>query len=337
MVFAGLPGLAQLGVFSVSGIMVAAGITRFLLPALIVMADLAPVSAGDPVLLARIERARKWRLACAMLAGAALVLLAVRRPVWDPDLAHLSPVPASALATDAALRAEIGAPESGRVLIMRGPSAEAVLRQEEDFAPRIAALVQDHVIGGADWAAQFLPSIRTQQARQSMLPDDAVLAARIKEASAGLGFTGTAFAPFRNSVAQSRRLTPLDPGHLPAAIAANGLLSARLNGLLFAGDGGWFGIVAPRGIKDPGKLAAAFSNVPEATYVDIHQETDALAARYMRRAWPWLARQRRRGPGGAMGRAARYCAVASCFRQHRRGPGGDGRSPGPGRHAVFHR
>lgn len=289
MVFAGLPGLSQLGVFSVAGILTAAGITGFVLPPLIVAADLAPVSAGDPARLARIEQARRWRLPCAALAGAALLSFAVKRPVWDADLAHLSPVPAAALAADAELRADIGAPESGQVLIVRGQTAEAVLQREEEFASRIDALVHDHVIGGADWAAQFLPSVQMQGARQGKLPDDATLAARIAAAADGLGFSASAFSQFRNDVSTSRSILPLSPGHLPAPLATDALLSARLNGLLFADDAGWVGIVAPRAIRDPAALEAAFTGILGVTYVDIHQETNGLAAGYTRRALPWLA------------------------------------------------
>ena len=289
MVFAGLPGLSQLGVFSVAGILTAAGVTRFMLPALIVAADLAPVSAGDPGRLLRFEQARRWRLTCAALAGAALLSFAVRHPTWDPDLAHLSPVPAAALAADAELRADIGAPESGQVLIVRGKTAEAVLQQEEQLAPRIDALVHDHVIGGADWAAQFLPSIKNQKDRQARLPDDTTLAARIAAASDGLGFSSSAFVQFRDDVSKGRSLSPLSPQHLPASLEADALLSARLNGLLFADDGGWVGVVAPRAIRDPAALEAAFAGTPGLTYVDIHNETNNLAAGYMRRALPWLA------------------------------------------------
>ena len=61
MLFSGFPGLSQLGCFSVVGVLVAASVTRWVLPMLIVAADLAPVSAGDPARLLRIERVRTWR------------------------------------------------------------------------------------------------------------------------------------------------------------------------------------------------------------------------------------------------------------------------------------
>ncbi|MBS0561255.1 MAG: MMPL family transporter [Proteobacteria bacterium] len=58
MLFSGLSGLAQIGLFAASGLAAAALATRFLLPPLIVAADLAPVALPGPARLRRIERLR---------------------------------------------------------------------------------------------------------------------------------------------------------------------------------------------------------------------------------------------------------------------------------------
>ena len=47
-------------------------------------------------------------------------------------------------------------------------------------------------------------------------------------------------------------------------------------------------MVAPRAVHDPVRLAAAFTGEASVTYVDIHAETDGIAAAYTRQAWPWL-------------------------------------------------
>jgi predicted exporter len=113
MLFSGFPGLSQLGCFSVVGVAVAAVATRWLLPPLIVAAALAPVSAGDPARLLRIEHLRAWRgwLGAPCLIAAAW-LAAMGGPRWQRDLAALSPVPATAFALDAELRHEIGVPDA---------------------------------------------------------------------------------------------------------------------------------------------------------------------------------------------------------------------------------
>ena len=289
MAFARFPGLSQLGVFSVAGILAAAGVTRLILPRLIVAADLAPVSAGDPARLAVIEVLRRWRMLVLGVACAAAVVLALGGgPGWDSDLSHLSPVPARALELDASLRADLGAPETGQVLVVQSPDAEAVLRREEDFWPKIEALTASGPISGADMAANLLPSTRTQRARQTMLPDDAVLAARVAQAASGLGFTATAFGPFQQAVAESRHLPPLTLAAMPAALQADHLLQARIGALLYQRNGAWLGLIAPRAVRDPGRLASSFAGEADVTDVDIRAETNAIADAYTRQAWPWL-------------------------------------------------
>ncbi len=284
MVFSGLPGLAQIGVFSVVGLLSGAAATRWILPRLIVAADLAPVSAGDPARLLRIERLRDWRLWGLLPAGGAVVLLMLAPPRIEHDLANLSPVPAGARALDAELRAELGAPDVGQVAVVHGATAEAVLRREEALMPVLDALRRDGVIGGAELAARYLPSAATQLARRDALPDDAALAERIAAARAGLPFRAQAFDEFRQDVAASRDLPPVQ-----LADIANPLILARLQPLLFARDGGWFGLVAPQGVTGRERLAAALNGVPGVTYVDIGAESNGLLAETTARAWRWLS------------------------------------------------
>jgi predicted exporter len=283
MVFSGLPGLAQIGVFSVVGLLGGAAATRWILPRLIVPADLAPVSA-DPERLLRVERLRAWRLWGLLPAGAAVVLLVLAPPRIEHDLANLSPVPPSARALDSELRGELGAPEVGQVAIVHGATAEAVLQREETLLPVLDALRRDGVIAGAELAARYLPSAATQLSRRAALPDDAALAERITAARAGLPFRADAFAAFRQDVARSRNLPPVQ-----LADIASPLILARLQPLLFARDGGWFGLVAPQGVTGQERLAAALDGIPDVTYVDIPTESNGMLADATAGAWRWLS------------------------------------------------
>ncbi len=167
MLFSGFPGLSQLGCFSIVGILVAAAATRWLLPPLIVAADLAPVSVGEPAMLARIERLRAWRgwgIGACVVAGACL--LASGGPRWESDLAALSPVPRTALALDSELRSELGAPDPVSIALVQGDTAEAVLRKEESLLPMLDMLTAQGVLGGVEIAARYLPSAATQLSAQ---------------------------------------------------------------------------------------------------------------------------------------------------------------------------
>ena len=285
MIFADVPGVAQLGLFAVVGLLAAAAATRFLLPWLIVTAGLAPVGAGDPALLRAVERWRRFRPAGVVVAAAAALLLAAQGgPVWQRDLASLTPVPAAALALDAELRGQLGAPEPGQLIVVRGGSEEEALRREEALRPELDRLIADGVIGGVEMAAGLLPSAARQQARQAALPEAAVLAARVAEARAGLPFTDAAFRPFEDDVAAARAMTALQRSDLD-----DPLLAARLDALLVRRDGVWLGLIAPREVRDPVRLAAALAGRADLTFVDIGRETGALVGGYARTAWPLLA------------------------------------------------
>lgn len=304
MAFADVPGVSQLGVFAVTGLLAAAAATRWLLPRLIVAAALAPVAAGDPALLRRVERWRRFRPAGLAVAAAATGLLALRGgPAWQRDLGALTPIPAAARALDAELRGQLGAPEPGQLAIVRGASEEAVLQREEALQPLLDRLAAEGAIGDVEMAARLLPSAARQRARQAALPDAATLAARVTEARDGLPFAPAAFARFEDDVAAARQMAPVRPADVTAP-----LLAARLDVLLVPRDGGWLGLIAPRAVRDPARLADALAGLPGVVFVDIGQQTSAMASGFARAAWPLLA-------GGA---AASVLCLLAVLRDPRR-------------------
>ena len=283
MVLSGFPGLAQLGVFAAVGLATAAASTWWLLPRLIVAANLAPVAADNPAWLGRVERLRRGRLLGFIpVLAAAGWLLAVGGPAWEGDLANLSPVPAASRALDAELRAALGAPDVGQLLILRGRDPEAVLSAQEALAPLLDRLQEEGVIGGTEYAARLLPSAATQAARIAALPDPGTLAARLEQARDGLPFRPGAFQPFLDAVAASRGMAPLRLEDL-----AGSPLAARLDPLLFPRDGAWQGPVVLGGVRDPARLAAAFQG-QDAVYVDMRTELGGILSGYTARAWRWL-------------------------------------------------
>ncbi len=284
MLFSGFAGLAQLGLFSVVGIVVAAAATRWILPRLIVAAELAPVYAGDPGQMLHIERFRRWRyLGLLPVLAAVLYLAGTGGPRWEDDLSRLSPVPKAALALDAELRAEIGAPDEVQLLMLHGESAEAVLQHEEKLLPILDALTAKGVMSGAQIAARLVPSQATQLARRAALPSVRDLAARVAEARAGLPFRAEAFQRFQEDVAATVEMAPLLPSDFTLP-----LIATRLQSLLFQRDGRWFGVIAPSDLRDKAALLAALQ--PEdVTFVDMKAETDGMVAAYTVSAWHWLA------------------------------------------------
>ncbi|HET6238903.1 MAG TPA: MMPL family transporter [Acetobacteraceae bacterium] len=319
MVFSGFPGLSQLGVFSAVGLATAALATWWLLPRLVVAANLAPVAPGSAAWLGRIERLRRWRLLGLLpVLLAAVWLMARGGPNWEDDLESLSPVPAASRALDAELRRNLGAPDVGQLIVVRGADAQTVLRQQEALIPLLDRLQADGLIGGAALAARLLPSAATQEARRNALPDPDELVRRLEAARAGLPFRPTAFDAFVDAVRASRSMQPLVPSDLVGTPFAD-----RLAPLMFERDGMWQGPIALQSVRDPTHLATALADagianaygatnggatleqaarggpavarpavggpvVEGAIYVDMRTEIGRILSGYTARAWRWL-------------------------------------------------
>ncbi len=324
MVFSGFPGLSQLGVFSAVGLATAALATWWLLPRLVVAANLAPVAPGSAAWLGRVERLRRWRLLGLLpVLLAAVWLMARGGPNWEDDLESLSPVPAASRALDAELRRDLGAPDVGQLIVVRGADAQTVLRRQEALIPLLDRLQANGLIGGAALAARLLPSAATQEARRDALPDPDELARRVAAARAGLPFRPTAFDAFVDAVRASRSMQPLVPADLVGTPFAD-----RLAPLLFERDGMCQGPIALQSVRNPARLAAALADagianaygatnggaalehaahsrpvvdgpvvdgpavggpvVEGAIYVDMRTELGRILSSYTARAWRWL-------------------------------------------------
>ena len=200
------PGLAQLGLYSVAGLIAAAAVTRFVLPALMPLRlrirDLTPLGQRTAGIFMRL---RKWRWALGVVALLAAALLYGQRNVlWNRDLAALSPTPQAAQVLDAELRTALGAPDAIDFVVVSGPDLESALHGSEQIARALNALTAQHVIGGFDSPARYLPSVATQAARRASLPDAAQLRERLHEATAKLGVRAERLEPFIDDVARAR-------------------------------------------------------------------------------------------------------------------------------------
>jgi predicted exporter len=204
-------------------------------------------------------------------------------PAIEHDFANLSPISPSARALDASLRAALGAPEVGNFLLVNGKTADDVLEKEENLQEALANLKNAGVIGGVQMAARLLPSIKSQRARQNLLPPADLLTANVTQALADLPFRPNAFQPFLDAVAASRGLPPLTLSNLPASYAAlvQPLLSQRPDG--------WVGVIIPTGQADSARLRAAMAPFTDVLVVDIRHETNQLIAAYTKQAWRWLS------------------------------------------------
>ena len=181
-----------------------------------------------------------------MVAIAGLYLALGQGPSWESDLANLSVVPQPARDLDEELRRQLGAPDVRHLVAISGATAEDVLQASERLAQPLAELMQAEAIGGAELPSRYLPSQRTQLARQRDLPAATELVERVAAAVAGTLFRPTAFDAFQKDVATQRALPPV-----VAADFTSPLLAARLAPLLFEREEVWHGLAVLTDVRAP--------------------------------------------------------------------------------------
>jgi len=280
------PGLAQLGLYSVTGLVIAAAVTRWvlprLLPARLAVIDLASLGSAARRALSHLHL--PVALACALALVCALVLYQHRHRLWTHDLAALSPVPASSLRLDAQMRAGLGAPDVSNLVMVSAGSEQAALRWAEAAGRALDTLVDSHVIGGYDSPARYLPSQATQAARLGSLPDEASLRARLAAATSGLNIAPGAFEPFLSQVSAARQDGPITRASLRGTS-----LALALDALLWHQNGQWRALLplhaasGAAGNIDAASVRAALASLPSAHVVmlNVKQQSDALYAGYL--------------------------------------------------------
>lgn len=282
---AGVEGLAQLAVFTITGLAVAALSTRYLLPAL--LDDGSGRGAfADPAESKRMQRLWSALQSLPRLGGTGALVIAILAAgvvwwmpghFWQNDLSRLTPVPEASLQADAVLRRELRAPDVRHLAVLRGDDTEAVLQASERLLPVLEALRRDGVLAGYDLAARYLPSIATQQARQDRLPEPAALRAMLDDAVDGTPFRGDVFEPFLADVETARTAAPL----VPEALAGTPL-AVPLEGLLLPYGDGSIALVSLSGITDLRALESAL--VPHGVQVlDLKAASESLVAEYRTR------------------------------------------------------
>ncbi len=283
MLFSSFTGFAQLGLFSIVGLLVAVAVTRWVLPAFLTK-NFAKVrsTAFAPILLVIVAHARSLRLPLlAVIVGAAVLLAFHRGSFWEDDLTSLSPVPASDQKLDQSLRADIGAPDVRYLVTVSAPDEQTALTTSETLAAASNKLVNKGAMSGFDAPSLYLPSNASQQARLNALPNPNELRARLTTALEDMPFQPDLFEPFIAAVAQAKTSPLLDHRSFEGTSVA-----LKLDSLLFQQRGAWVAMLSLRGVTDIAAVADSIAhlNVPGVTFVDLKAESDQLLRVYRREA-----------------------------------------------------
>ena len=287
MVFSGLNGLAQLGIYSIVGLIAAALVTRFVLPSLLPagfrVRDLSPLGASAGALFARLARLR-WAVAGIAAIALGIVLFHAGN-LFNHELSSLNPIPEEDRRLDAELREAIGASDARFLVAIRAGSLEAALQAAERAGQRLDALVAQGKLGGYESPARYLPSEATQRARLASIPDEPTLRARLKEALAASPLRAERLQPFFEDAMRARQGAIVGPNQVRGTA-----LEIALDGFMFQDrEGGWTALL---GLQPAGRAidaaavreAIAASGVQGAVLVDVKGEVDRLYAGYFQRA-----------------------------------------------------
>lgn len=225
LLLSGFTGLAQLGLFSLTGLLAAAAVTRWVLPGLLprgfTVRDVTPLGL-------RLQRGVQWlrqgrHLLLTLTVAAAVVLGLQRETLWNHELTALSPVPLATQQLDAELRADMAAPDVRHLIVLRAPDVQAALERCEALLPALDGMVLKGQLAGYVAPCRYLPSLATQRARQQALPEAPALQQNVVRALKGLSMQADFLAPFRGEVEAARTRTLLTPADVQVASFSSAL------------------------------------------------------------------------------------------------------------------
>jgi len=288
LLLSSFPGLAQLGLYSLAGVLGAGLVTRYVLPALLAsnfrIGDLTPIGRGAARMLAK---ASAGRPAVALIAVAAVLVLALNRDrLLSHDLSALSPVPLAAQRLDAQLTADLGAPDVRYLVVISAPDEQSALEGAEHVGAELDALVGHDALSGYQSAALYLPSMAVQRQRQESLPPPNVLRERLTQALSGLPLREDRLAPFLHDVEAARTARPLARASLDGTSFA-----ALADSLLVSDAGGWRALLPLEAPVSGGRVvdidvgqvrrAVSVGAPDEVTVLDLKDQANALYSSYL--------------------------------------------------------
>jgi predicted exporter len=276
MLFSSIQGLSQLGMLGAVGIAVAGLVNRWVVPPLspMVRPVLSP-AWKRPDWLRALLRPRPWLVAALMLM--AIVFLAAGNFTWEDDIGALNPLPASTRLRDQQLRGELGAPDVRFIVVYPATNIELALAGSEALRPALDALVRDGLLRDYEMAADFLPSLAVQSARQAALPSPQQLQPAVDSAARATGFRPQALAPFIGEVAKARQLPPVTLDDIN-----DRAWKLRADSLLLRNGDGVAALILLKGIADGDALSSRADTLAPAMLIDLKQETGSLVAAYRR-------------------------------------------------------
>ena len=283
LLLSNFPGLSQLGLFSIVGLFVAVGVTRWVLP-LLMPKDFA--GRKDPRLLTMLQSLipHSSRLRAPVLLSMVLVMffLVLRNgPWWNDHLSGLNPTPVTDQQMDLKLRSELHAPSVNNLIAIRANGLQEALVASEQVEAKLMILCDEAVLAGFESPSQVLPSRATQMARQAALPPPEQLRTNLQKALIGFPFRPHFFEPFLVQAEKERREDLLSRKSFDGTT-----LGLKLNSLLFQSHGDWTALLPLRDVTDPKRLMEALGKwqIPGLVFLNIKNQSNQMYRSYFHAA-----------------------------------------------------
>ncbi len=282
MFLADFPGLAQLGLFSVVGLIVAVLVARWVLP------EIAPANFSTVTpsgisrrLMSLIRFAPRLQPLVLIAVMAALFSIILRsEPIWNASLSGLSPLPESDARLDESLRRDLGAPDVRYMVIITEKSREAALQHSEAVGQSLDTLVSKGQLTGFDSPDRYMPSEKTQKERIAALPSPEVARANLQKALVGTPFRPDLFEPFLKDLESARTHAPLTLDD----VKGTGI-GLQIESLLVQRHEDWLAMLPLRGVNDVAALRHMLEQRGDnIVLLDMKQESDHLYQTYVHEA-----------------------------------------------------
>jgi predicted exporter len=294
----GFPGLAQLGLYSISGLITAALVTRFVLPVLLPKDfKIRDVTSLGVRLGAVRDTLRSpggrtiGTIASILTALALLTLYRHHDTLWDRELSSLSPISPADLRYDATLRKDLKTADVLDLIVITAPTLDAALFDAEHVGEALQPLIAQRIISGFESPANYLPSLATQRIRRAALPDERALRENLELATRGLDLKDNLLPDFISDVEDARQAGTITAADLNGTSLRTGFDALMLN----RGDH-WSALVPlhaslsevsgePLPI-DAALVRAALAHAPvkAARLLDLKAQTDGLYSDYLHEA-----------------------------------------------------
>jgi predicted exporter len=278
MVASDFPGLQQLGVFSVAGLIAAVLTARYLLPHLVPQGFEIRAS-GFGGWLAKVTRSLPRYRTAVNIALAITVAAALLLPKKNSEsgLGGVSPISLAEQKVDETLRGQLGAPDLRFLVIAQAPALENALLLAERAAAAMQTLQTDGKIVSFDTPTNFLPSQFLQKQRQAAIPSKQAITESLKIAAADVGFNPESFQPFLDEITLAKTSSLISRKTLQGT-----QIAAQVDALVIEKPNLSSVMLPLRDVKDEAALRAAIAaiNIPEIRVLDLTTETSSLYQTY---------------------------------------------------------